>query len=67
MWHFDLQSHIPSDIPGNVISQPYHNWMGWLEPPILRDCEKMRKIPLNKRTFRILLSKMVIYAIVQKL
>ena len=48
MWHFDLQSHIPSDIPGNVISQPYHNWMGWLEPPILRDAKKCGRILKEK-------------------
>jgi hypothetical protein len=40
MGHFDLQSHSSSIIPGIVISHFYHNWMGWLVPPILRDAKK---------------------------
>jgi len=45
-----------------------------LQSHILRDIPDiiigqiiMRKIPLNKRSFRIFLSKMIVYAIVQKI
>ncbi len=66
MGHFDLQSHISSDIPGIVISQLYQNRMGQLDPPILRDAKKCGRY-LCKKVLPHFLSKMIVYAIVQKL